>query len=106
MDAAYKAERAMAMDYLKGIADTMQSEIQTASEAIIAELGKILAAIEAGPVATPAESADPAVTVAENGGTYIDMRGATVYGYDDFQARVNQAVKSEYYRGGMAYLPA
>jgi hypothetical protein len=34
------------------------------------------------------------------------MRGATVYGYDDFRSRVNQAVKSEYYRKGMAYLPA
>jgi hypothetical protein len=99
MDAAYKAERAMAMDYLKGIADTMQSEIQTVSEAIIAELGKILAAIEAGPVATPAESADPALTVAESGGTYIDMRGATVYGYEDFEAKIQSAWMTGYRRG-------
>lgn len=97
MDVAYKTERATAMDYLKGVQTSMESEIEAATDAIVTELRNILAAIQGGDAnATPQ-------SVTEQGGVYVDMRGATVYGYDDFRARVNQAVKSEYYRGGMVY---
>jgi len=39
------------------------------------------------------------LTVAESGGTYIDMRGATVYGYEDFEAKIQSAWMTGYRRG-------
>lgn len=97
MDAAYKTERETALDYLKGVQTTMESEIQAATDAIVTELKNILAAIQAGGVATPAEA------VTSQGGTYIDMRGATVYGYEDFESRVQTAWTSAHRRGAFSY---
>lgn len=97
MDVAYQTERATALDYLKGIQSTMESEIQAASDAIVTELRNILAAIQGD------ASQEPAQAVTAQGGTYIDMRGATVYGYEDFESRVQTAWTTAHRRGAFSY---
>jgi hypothetical protein len=115
------------MEYLSGIQSTMESEIQSASDAIIAELERILFAIMNPGKPLPDSLMDgvngdgaklgeeeSAEFIAERqaewaalnpgyvppqGGTYIDMRGATVYGYEDFESKIQSAWMTGYRRG-------
>jgi hypothetical protein len=115
MDAAYKTERNLIVDYLGNMSKGIQGKIDDIGQAIVDDLDKILFAIQnpgkplpeslGGPATVPAATTETPAAETQAQNVTIILNGP-VYGYDDFQAKVNQAVKSEYYRKGMAYLPA
>jgi len=107
-------------DQFTVVSENIQTAFQAAAAAAIAELDKILAKIEeiknaakdivpepvtpgAGdtlPVEPgPAEPVPPAEA---SQGTYIDLRGATIFGYDEFARRVAEAQAMNARRAGLA----
>jgi hypothetical protein len=115
MDAQYKTERQTVLAYLGTVSEGIQGKIEDIGQAIVDDLDKILFAIQnpgqplpenlGGPATVPAATTETPAAETQAQNVTIILNGP-VYGYDDFQTKVNQAVKSEYYRKGMAYLPA
>ena len=100
----------------------IRTAFQSAAEAAIAELDWILARIEEIKNATaamvgnvtapppdggppPEEPGEPGqgATAAgwESGGSYIDLRGATIFGYDEFTRRIAEAQAQNARRSGL-----
>lgn len=135
MDIAYKTERETSLDYLTAIQSTMESEIQAASDAIVAELKNILAAIQnlgtgdtdtianvtnaqtgesnagRGPAfsdglyVTPEGNREPmrsADVFQFRGIPYVVING-DVYGYEDFERKVQTAWTTAHRRGAFGY---
>jgi hypothetical protein len=102
------------------VSTNIQTAFQTAAAAAIAELDKILAKIEEikdatkdivpEPVTPGAgdtqpvepEPVEPVPTAEAWQGAYIDLRGATIFGYDEFARRVAEAQALNARRSGLA----
>lgn len=108
-------------DQFTVVSTNIQTAFQTAAAAAIAELDKILTKIEEiknatqDLVPTPATPGvgdtlpeEPGVTepgiipeAPQAAGAYIDLRGATIFGYDEFARRVAEAQATNARRAGI-----